>query len=72
VPLLENVVENGRVVCNRPSLEEIRQRVKENLSNLPDIYRELDSAPVYPVGFSKGLVELRERIIEKIRREELS
>lgn len=72
VPLLEKVVEKGRVVCNRPSLEETRRRVMENLSNLPDLYRELDSAPVYPVGFSKGLVELRERIIEKIRREELS
>jgi nicotinate phosphoribosyltransferase len=72
VPLLETVVEKGRVVCNRPSLEEIRQRTRENLSNLPDIYRELDDAQVYPVEFSKGLVELRERIIEKIRREELS
>lgn len=72
VPLLEKVVEKGRVVCNRPSLEEIRQRVMENLSNLPDIYRELDSAPVYPVEFSNGLVELRESIVEKIRKEELS
>ncbi len=72
IPLLEKVVEKGRVVCNRPSLEEIRQRAGENLSNLPDIYRKLEGAPVYPVEFSKGLVELRERIVEKIRREELS
>lgn len=69
--LLEKVVEKGKVVCNRPSLEEIKQRAGENLSNLPDIYKKLDAAPVYPVEFSRGLVALRERIIEKIQREEL-
>jgi nicotinate phosphoribosyltransferase len=70
--LLEKVIENGKVVINRPSLEEIRQRAFENLSNLPDIYKKLDNAPVYPVEFSRGLVALRERITEKIRKEELS
>ncbi|MBU4221102.1 MAG: nicotinate phosphoribosyltransferase [Euryarchaeota archaeon] len=38
---------------------------------LDGIYKKLDGAPVYPVGFSAGLVALRERIVEKIRREEL-
>lgn len=72
IPILEKVVEKGRIVCNRPSLEKIRQRTGENLSNLPDIYRKIDSAAVYPVEFSRELVALRERVIEKIRREELS
>lgn len=72
VPLLEKVVEKGKIVYKRPLLEEIRQRAAENLSNLPDIYKKLDGAPLYPVEFSRGLVELRERIIEKIRKEELS
>ncbi len=72
IPLQEKVVEKGKIVCRRPSLEEIRQRAGKNLSNLPDIYKKLDGAPPYPVEFSRGLVELRERIIEKIRREELS
>ncbi len=72
IPLLEKVVENGKIICNRPSLEEIRHIAGENLSNLPDIYKKLDGAPVYPVEFSRDLVELREHIIEKIRMEELS
>ncbi len=72
LPLLEKVVEKGKIICNRPSLEEIRNNARENLSNLPDIYKKLDHAPIYTVEFSRDLVELREHIIEKIRMEELS
>jgi len=72
LPLLEKVVEKGKIICNRPSLEEIRNNARENLSNLPDIYKKLDRTPIYPVEFSRDLVELREHIIEKIRMEELS
>ncbi|MDP3106130.1 MAG: hypothetical protein Q8M95_16175 [Candidatus Methanoperedens sp.] len=71
IPLLEKVVDKGRIICKRPSLEDIRQRAGEDIANLPDKYKKLDGAPVYPVGFSAGLVALRERIVEKIRREEL-
>ncbi len=72
LPLLEKIIEKGKVICNMPSLEEIRNNARENLSNLPDIYKKLDGAPVYPVEFSRELVELRKHIIEKIRMEELS
>jgi len=71
IPLLEKVFDKGRIVSKRPSLEDIRQRAGEDIANLPEIYKKLDGAPVYPVGFSAGLVALRERIVEKIRREEL-
>lgn len=70
-PLLEQVVINGKIVCSRPSLEEIRQKADENFSRLPDKYKKLDGTPVYPVEFSKGLIDLREAIVEKIRREEI-
>lgn len=70
-PLLEQVVINGKIVCRRPSLEEIRQKANENFSRLPDKYKKLEGAPVYPVEFSKGLIDLREAIVEKIRREEI-
>ncbi len=72
ISLLEKVVEKGKIICNRPSLEEIRHTAGKNMSNLPDIYKKLDGAPQYPVEFSRELVALRDRIIEKIRREELS
>jgi nicotinate phosphoribosyltransferase len=70
-PLLEPVVINGNVICNRPSLDMIRQKVALNLSLLPDKYKKLDGTPVYPVEFSRKLVALREKVIERIKREEI-
>jgi len=71
VPLLEMAIKNGKVVCDIPSLDEIKQRVRGNLSRLPEKYRKLEDAPVYPVEFSPGLIELREKIVDRIRKEEL-
>ncbi|MGB8216045.1 MAG: nicotinate phosphoribosyltransferase [Candidatus Methanoperedens sp.] len=70
-PLLEQAVKNGKIVCKRHSLDEIRQIAADNFSNLPDKYKKLDGAPVYPVEFSAGLVALREKIVERIRKEEI-
>lgn len=70
-PLLEQVVKNGKIICDRPGLEEIRQRAAENFSHLPDGYKKLEGASMYPVEFSKELIALRETIVEKIRREEI-
>ncbi len=70
-PLLEQAVRNGKIVCDRPSLEEIRQTAAGNFSKLPDRYKKLEGAPAYPVEFSRGLVSLRETIVEKIRKEEI-
>ncbi len=69
-PLLEQVVKNGKIVCERPTLDEIRQTAAQNFSKLPDKYRKLDGSPAYPVEFSPGLAALRETIVEKIKREE--
>jgi len=69
-PLLEHVVKNGRIICNRPSLDMIRQRAALNFTHLPDKYKKLDQAPVYPVEFSRKLVALREKVVERIKREE--
>ncbi|MDW7727332.1 MAG: nicotinate phosphoribosyltransferase [Candidatus Methanoperedens sp.] len=70
-PLLEPVVKHGRVVCDRLALPEIRNRTHENLSKLPDKYRKLDDAPVYPVEFSPGLKALKKKMVEKIKHEEI-
>jgi len=70
-PLLEQVVKNGKIICGRPSLDEIRNRALKNISCLPDKYKKFEGAPSYPVEFSSGLTDLRERIIEKIRKEEI-
>ncbi|MDD5473508.1 MAG: nicotinate phosphoribosyltransferase [Candidatus Methanoperedens sp.] len=69
-PLLEQVVKNGKIVCERPTLDEIRQTVAQNFSKLPDKYKKLDGSPAYPVELSPGLAALRKTIVEKIKREE--
>ncbi len=71
MPLLEVAVKNGKIVCKRPPLDDIRRKAAGNFSHLPDKYKKLDGAPVYPVEFSSGLIRLREAIVEKIKREEL-
>lgn len=71
-PLLEQVVKSGKLIYRSPSLERIRQIAAENFSHLPDKYKKLDGAPMYPVEFSKILVALRETIVEKIKREEIN
>ncbi|MFZ2409953.1 MAG: nicotinate phosphoribosyltransferase, partial [Candidatus Methanoperedens sp.] len=70
IPLLEQAVKNGKIVCDRHTLDEIKQTATQSFSNLPDKYKKLDGAPVYPVEFSRGLTALRETIVEKIKREE--
>ncbi len=72
MPLLGLAVKKGRIICDRPSLAQIRQTAAENLLNLPDEYKKLDGAPAYPVELSPGLIALRERMVERIRREEIS
>jgi nicotinate phosphoribosyltransferase len=69
--ILKAVVLNGQIVCERPDLTLIRQRAAENISKLPEGYRELEGAKKYPVEFSPGLVALRESLVQKIKKEEL-
>jgi nicotinate phosphoribosyltransferase len=69
--LLETVVRNGKIICERPSLAEIRQNAALNFSKLPDSHKKLEGAPAYPVEFSMGLTGLRAMIVEKIKREEI-
>ena len=67
VQLLEKVIENGNVLAKKESLNAIRERVQANMRMLPDIYKELDNAPLYPVELSKGLEELSSKIIANRR-----
>ncbi len=71
LPLLKQIVKNGSIIYDSPSLDGIRKMVSKNLSNLPDKYKGIDGAPAYPVEFSYSLIKLREKIIEKIRKEEI-
>ncbi len=54
-PLLEHVMQDGRLLRKHPVLDEIRERFKENFSALDDKYKALQGAPSYPVKLSDRL-----------------
>jgi nicotinate phosphoribosyltransferase len=57
-PLLVKVMEKGKLTCALPSLDQIRGNAAQNLSKLPDEYKALTGAPVYPVELSRNLLNL--------------
>ncbi len=64
-PLLVMVMEKGKIIYKLPSLEEIRLTAAENLSKLPDRYKALTGAPVYPVELSQNL----QKLVKTLRRD---
>ena len=63
--LIAKVMDKGKLIYNFPSLNDIRANASENLSKLPERYKALTHAPVYPVELSCNLQSL----IKKIRRQ---
>jgi nicotinate phosphoribosyltransferase len=66
-PLLIKVMEKGKIVYDLPSLEEIRKKALENLSQIPPRYKKLKDAPRYPVHLSPRLKRLVEDLTEKVK-----
>jgi nicotinate phosphoribosyltransferase len=58
-PLLEKVMENGKVLRAHPLLEEIRKRFALGFSCLDEKYKSLKEAVVYPVKLSGRLQKLQ-------------
>jgi nicotinate phosphoribosyltransferase len=70
-PLLVKVMENGKTICDPPSLEEIRKRALEDVSKLPEKYKKLKGASGYPVKLSPRLKRLVEELTERLKRAEV-
>jgi nicotinate phosphoribosyltransferase len=54
-PLLVPVMREGRVIESLPNLREIQGYAKEQVSHLPEQYKRLKDAAVYPVRYSEEL-----------------
>lgn len=54
-PLLERVVETGRLVRPLPTLEAVRARCRAHLAALPEALRGVDAGAVYPLAYSEAL-----------------
>jgi nicotinate phosphoribosyltransferase len=70
-PLLVKIMQNGKIICNLPSLSEVRLAAAENLSKLPEQYKQLTNAPTYPVKLSQALSDLVEQLKQKITQNEI-
>lgn len=71
-PLLVKVMEKGEIVYELPSLEKIRKAAAENLAMLPEQYKQLRNAPLYPVELSRGLNALIRRLKGQLKKKEFT
>ena len=71
-PLLIKGMENGRLTCNLPTLEESRNNCLLNLSKLPDRFKRLRNASKYPVRQSLKLRQIKKDLSAQIMKAEKS
>jgi nicotinate phosphoribosyltransferase len=61
-PLLEKVMENGKIIGRRPSLRESRERFAEEFKCLDEAHKAIRSPSLYPVELSPELDSLRDSV----------
>ena len=71
-PLLTKVMEEGRIVGQPPSLNEIRSRFRSDYERLPDRFKALRDPPLYPVSSSHLLKVLHSRLQEEATSREVT
>ena len=62
-----DVIKDGKLVYNMPSMKEIKEYTKRELESFWDEYKRIDRPHVYKVDLSDELYELKTSMIEKIR-----
>ncbi|MGA8018280.1 MAG: nicotinate phosphoribosyltransferase [Desulfobacterales bacterium] len=62
LPLLEQVMKNGRLTRPHPSLEAIREKFGRNFNALANSFKALNAAATYPVDISPRLQRLQENL----------
>lgn len=60
-PIMKKVMSGGNICRPHPSLESLRTNVDNNLSFLPQTYKEVMPDAVYPVSISNNLKSLQEK-----------
>lgn len=66
-PLLVPIFENGKLVYDRPSLDEIKDHCEKELETLWDEYTRLDQPQVYKVDLSQDLWDLKNNLLNKAK-----
>ncbi len=65
-PLLEMVMGNGQLMAPHPSLDEIRERFKDDFAYLGEEHKSLQAPDLYSVSFSPALEALRASVEQEI------
>lgn len=66
-PLLIKRMKNGKLSSSGSSIEKTRQYVREQLRDLPDCFKKLNSNSVYPVKISAKLGKLMQTVRQRIK-----
>lgn len=66
-PLLNNVLTDGKLVYNFPSIDEIRLKRNYDLDHLHDGVKRLINPHYYHVSASEKLIKYRQKLTEKIK-----
>lgn len=66
-PLLETIYENGKLVYEKPSIEEIRDFHTKELNTLWEEHLRLDQPQIYKVDLSQKLWDLKNDLLNKTR-----
>jgi nicotinate phosphoribosyltransferase len=70
--LLVKVMENGKLIYELPSLNQVRAKASDSLSKLPAEYKLLTNAPMYPVELSQKLQDLIETTKSQLTKNEVN
>jgi nicotinate phosphoribosyltransferase len=65
--LLAKVMENGKIVYDLPTLEQTRNNALKNLSELPEEYKKLRNASMYPVELSPNLKKTKGQLSNQLK-----
>jgi nicotinate phosphoribosyltransferase len=69
--LLAEVMREGKRLRPDPTLEELRQRFRQEFARLPPRHKALRSPELYEVQISQRLEELRRKVVEETKQREL-
>lgn len=65
IPLLKTVIKEGSIVCKTPALNDIKQKVKDELDRIWPEVKRIENPAEYLVGFSPAMKKLKNNIIKK-------
>ncbi len=70
-PLLEKVMEQGRIKKALPDLKQSREYFASYFALLPPAYKDIENPATYPVSLGPGLEHLQNQVEQEIREREL-